>query len=398
MKILLITNLFPNSKQPGLAAYNLQQLKSLNRHKNISVEVIAPVPWVPSYKWLPEPLLKALDSRILLEHEIIDGINVYHCQYLVIPKILRFLHGIFFYFGIKKLVKQRQAEKSFDVVLSAWGWPDVFGSVLICKQLGLPIVANLLGSDIHLYSKISTLRIQMKWAFKQCQHLVCVSKTLSSRLIEIGLPEKNMTVLLNGVDHKVFYPREFIESAKKLNLQSGKQRILFVGNFYPVKGVDILIKAFSLVSKEIDNLELMLVGDGQKAEAIKNQIQSLGLEKQVKFVGRQPHDKTPLWFNACDVFCLPSRSEGCPNVVLEAVACGCIIVASDVGSVYDILENNKNAIVVPNGDIEAMAIALIESLRKEKIVKLDELSLWPSWDDNADKLKNILSISSNLSK
>ena len=381
MRILLISNLFPNSQQPGLAAYNLQQMRALNRHQDIDIEIVAPLPWTPKF----------LSKRHIPYCESIEQFKVYHPRYFVIPKIFRFLHGISFYFGIKTLVNKLHKEKPVDVVLSAWGWPDVFGSVLICKKLNIPIVANLLGSDIHLHSKVFSRRIQMKWAFKQCQHLVCVSKTLKSRLVDMGIAEQNISVLLNGVDHQKFYPRHCLEASQILQLDEEKKRILFIGNFYPVKGVDILIEAFGLVVKDIKNVELVLVGDGQKNQAIKKQVRLLGLEEQVKFVGRQPHDKTPLWFNACNVFCLPSRSEGCPNVVLEAVACGCRIVASDVGSVSEILENNLDATIVSSENIQALANALKDGLTKSTLINKANQGLWLSWDDNADELRKILS-------
>ena len=119
MKILIITNLFPNSAEPARGIFNKQQFLELA--KFCELKVIAPVPW---HK-----------SRGIPGREAIDDIDVYHPRYFMIPKICRSLYGFFFYFSLLPKIKKLYKEFEFDAILATWAYPDAFGSYLIAKTL-----------------------------------------------------------------------------------------------------------------------------------------------------------------------------------------------------------------------------------------------------------------------
>src|SRR6185437_8672908 len=89
---------------------------------------------------------------------------------------------------------------------------------------------------------------------------------------------------------------------------------------------------------------------------------ALGLDSRVRFLGRQPHEAIPRWMSAVDVFCLPSRNEGCPNVILEALASGKPVVATRVGGIPELLTDGDNGYLVPAEDPAALAGALAKAL------------------------------------
>ena len=105
------------------------------------------------------------------------------------------------------------------------------------------------------------------------------------------------------------------------------------------------------------SLDVIFVGDGKLGIELRSRVQQLGLNDTIQFAGRRPPDEVPSWMAAADLLCLPSRREGCPNVVLEALACGRPVVASNVGGVPELL-SEQNGIVVPPDNPDRLAAGM----------------------------------------
>ena len=163
------------------------------------------------------------------------------------------------------------------------------------------------------------------------------------------------------------------------------------GNLVEVKGVEHLLRAFQPLCTDDSpqGVSLVIVGDGSLRGALESLAQELGIKDRVLFQGRRPHDEVPLWLNAADVLCLPSLHEGCPNVLLEALACDVRIVASNVGGVPDILDTPDKGWLAKPGDPADLArclrLALAAPLPRERMKPM-------SWDQNAEKLYAILNL------
>ena len=164
MKVLIITNLFPNSRQPGLGIFNKQQFAELA--KLCDIKVIAPIAWgMPrTLRGLgkPEkelPLGKVRRTELPGGSESKDtegteqreegGIDVRHPRWLAIPKVGRCFHCRFYYWGIRKLFRQVCQQWKPDVVLATWAYPDACAATLLAQEMGLPCVVKVHGSDIN---------------------------------------------------------------------------------------------------------------------------------------------------------------------------------------------------------------------------------------------------------
>lgn len=347
MKILVITNLFPNTQETVRGAFNRQQIVELSRL--CDVKVVAPLPL--HY------------NRQIPEIEVIDGIEVYHPRYFMTPKVGRSLYGFFFFLSLINKVKTIQNTFDFDLIYATWAYPDGFGSYLISKVLKKPIIIKTHGSDINMYARYYLRRKMIAHALANSNAVIAVSNALKDRLVAIGVPHHKVVTVTNGIDNTLFRPLPQNTCRRDLALPENIKIVLFIGNLVPVKGVRFLIEAFSRLSGLKDE-HLVLLGDGdEKAELVK-MAERLHLADRIQFVGRQPHDVIPLWMNACDVFCLPSINEGCPNVILEALACGKPVVATDAGGIPEIITSDKQGIIVPAKNTDALARALELALRK----------------------------------
>lgn len=139
-----------------------------------------------------------------------------------------------------------------------------------------------------------------------------------------------------------------------------------VGRLVPVKGFDVLIKAaLHLVVNEQTNVYFLIVGDGESKEELTNQIKSSGLENHIILMGHQERDTVLSIVKSSDIFIMPSRYEGTPIALLEAGSLGIPIVATEVGGIPELVENQTHALLVPPDDPPALAEA-VRTLMKDK--------------------------------
>lgn len=387
MKILVITNLFPNNQDPTRGMYNKQQIIELS--KLCELKVIAPLPWAPPLKFNT----KWYNHYKIAPKETIGGFEVIHTRYFMIPKFGRSLYGFFFFLSLFRKVKEIYESFKFDLIYSPWAYPDGFGSFLIAQKIGVPIIIGILGSDLNLFTRYALRRKMISYALKGSNRVIAVSRCLKQKAIELGVPSEKIEVITNGVDKNLFKQMDKMYCRKSLGLESDKKIILFIGHLVPVKGVDCLIDAFSCISKKCENSSLVIVGDGALKHEMLRKINTLGLKDRIKLISSTPHDKIPLWINSCDVLCLPSLNEGCPNVVLEALACGRPVVATNVGGIPDIIDTPDLGILVPPKNPEKLAAALETALNKHWDLKRanEKISSY-SWSMNAEKLLEIIKV------
>jgi glycosyltransferase involved in cell wall biosynthesis len=137
-----------------------------------------------------------------------------------------------------------------------------------------------------------------------------------------------------------------------------------------------------------------IVGSGEADGVVAARVRELGLEQHVRLCGRQPHPLVPWWLAAGDVFCLPSFMEGCPNVVLEALATGRPVVSTRVGGIPEIVREGETGLLVPPRDPEALAGALAQALARPWDPAAQRASVpYLSWDAVAVRYRDLLQAS-----
>lgn len=162
-------------------------------------------------------------------------------------------------------------------------------------------------------------------------------------------------VVPNGIPIPDLDPDARSRIRKELGLKDSAFAIVGVGRLTPQKGFDDAIRAFAKLPAET---RLVLVGEGSHEAEYRQLAESLGVAGRVLFTGFR--DDVPALLQSCDLFWLPSRSEGMPNALLEAMANGRAAVAYGVAGVREVLEDGGQGFVVPMGDIERLAKATQE--------------------------------------
>ena len=235
-RILFISNLYPNPLHPNMAAYNWQQITALREH--CEVEVISPIPWTALQN-------SKLNSRIRED----NGVHVHHPTYYYTPRILRGWYGEFFYYSIKHVATQLLEKKPFDLIYSSWLYPDSWAAAKLAKQYSLPLFVKVHGTDVNNLTARSTITSKSLNVVDQAEKVICVSRALKNRLVELGASDNKLEVLYNGVDRNIFYPMDRADARQKLKIDSIEFIVLYVGNLKKDKGLEELITAFKKVTK-----------------------------------------------------------------------------------------------------------------------------------------------------
>lgn len=337
MKILVFTSLYPNNVQPTHGVFVKERLTAVSRLPGCQVTVVAPVPYFP-----PLPVGRWFSYSQVARKEVIEGVEVHHPRYFLIPKVAMALHGLLMYLSLRSFVRELHRERRFDLVDAHYVYPDGFAAVRLAGLLGLRVVVTARGSDIHRFTEFPLIRRLVLGTLQRADRAIAVSASLKEAMMRLGLPETKIAVVPNGVDTEKFHPMSRAEARSRLGLENGKL-ILSVGHLVPLKGFDLLIRSFAALveQKEHRDSRLVIVGEGPERPRLEKLVASLGLSDRVRLVGAVAHRDLRPWYSAADAFCLASSREGWPNVLLESMACGTPVVATAVGGAPEIVASDR---------------------------------------------------------
>jgi glycosyltransferase involved in cell wall biosynthesis len=191
---------------------------------------------------------------------------------------------------------------------------------------------------------------------------VAISDAVRARLIEGGVPPAMIRVITSAVDPEALYPQLGRAATRaQAGLASEASLLLVVAALFQRKGVDVLLDALARLADDGLRPALWIAGQGPARPALEKQARELGLDHQVRFLGERGDIADLL--AACDVFILPSRSEGLGVAALEAMAAGRAIVATRVGGLAEAVVDESTGLLVPPADPAALAGALARLLR-----------------------------------
>jgi glycosyltransferase involved in cell wall biosynthesis len=386
LRILFVSNLFPNSFDPSRGLFSINQLLAL-RELGCEFKVIAPVASFPLRRspWAEEA--GRLPSR-----ETYADFDVYHPKAWYLPLNRGPLNADLFRWSIRRTVDRLCAEHRPEVLWGSFAFPDGVAVAGIARRRGLPLVVSLLGSDINLNLKYSGRRKVILHSLKQASLVLAKSRALKDIVVSLGVPAETVALDYNGVDQETFRPSAREPACRECGVDPSRRRILFVGNFVDVKNIPTLIRAFAAVVADAgDPVDLVLVGDGPLKAELVALAESLGVRDRVILPGSLTHRRVSTWMAASDLLCLPSKNEGVPNVVLEGLASGLPVVASDVGGIPEVHPGTPAGALFDPTRVEDLSEKLREVLNKDwDASALTAHARAFTWQQNAAKVWDAL--------
>lgn len=373
MRVLFVSNLFPDATEPGCGIYNARLVQNLLPHCDI--RVVSPRPALPFLGGEPRRA-RAEDAPL---KPLFPTVRY-------IPKIgSRFNHRLMAR-SLRGKLQRLRSEFPFDVVLASWLYPDACAVSLLAREMQFPYVAVSQGSDAHQYLAIPARRKIMSACLESAAAIVTRSDELGRLLKNAGIAPGKIQTIYNGVDTDGFRPGEKLAARADLSLPKADSIILYVGNFYPIKNPLLLVRAHARLCDENPDrvYRLVMAGDGPLLAEAKLETDNLGFSKWVQFAGRIAPDQVADYMRAADVLCVPSDNEGVPNVILEAFASGLKVVATRVGGIPEIMSQEfLGALVEPN-DADRMATALKHEIDRDSDAQgIAQHAATFSWENTA---------------
>jgi glycogen(starch) synthase len=236
---------------------------------------------------------------------------------------------------------------------------NIIPALLAARRLRLPLITHFHGEDVERDANASRFgRALCKMALAKSDAVVFNSRYLMSRAAELCETGKNWQVIGNGVN------LDEIDSATPIPDQP---YILSVARFVEKKGLDVLLRAFALISESHPNLRLKIAGDGPEGPHLRQLANLLQIAERVVFLGRQDPKSVYALLRSATITAVPSRREPFGIVALEAMACGSPVVASAVGGLQDLVVNGATGLLFPPGDPLELSRALTDLLNDEAL-------------------------------
>ncbi|HEY6412557.1 MAG TPA: glycosyltransferase [Edaphobacter sp.] len=348
LKIAVITKYFPTSEHPWAGHSNYQTLRYLTRWNE--VKVFYPEARYPG--WLaPMVGKKGLDGNYRP-----GGVEVEYIPYPALPAISRPLNG---WLAARQVLPQVRRFGP-DVILNYVVYPDGFAALEVGKALKVPVVVTAIGSDLNRISD-PLCQVLTQKTLRESDAVITVSGDLRKTAILLGANEGRSHAILNGCDTSVFFRRDKAEARAALRIDPAEEVVAYVGRIDVKKGLRELVEAVVSLHERRPELRCYLVGDGSDEASIKELIAQKDANPYVRLIPPCDTAGVALWMGAADLVTLPSYSEGCPNVVIEALAAGRPVVASNVGGIPELMDDASGRLV-PAKDSVALAKALDEVL------------------------------------
>jgi glycosyltransferase involved in cell wall biosynthesis len=338
LRLLTFTTLFPDAERPNHGIFVENRLRHLVATGAAVSTVLAPVPWFPFRNarfgaWGRFARVPRREQR--------HGLTIHHPRYPVIPGIGMSVAPLLLYWASRRaLGRLLAAGLAFDVIDAHYVYPDGVAAVWLGRHFGKPVVITARGSDVTELPDYAVPRRLIRRALARADGLIGVSSALRDRLIELGADPARTVVLRNGVDTVAFHPVD--RDAARAALGLTRPTLVSVGGLIERKGHHRTIEAMLA----LPDFALMIVGEGPERAALEAQVSRLGLAERVRLLGPQPHARLPQFYGAADAMVLASSREGWANVLLESMACGTPVVASNIPGNPEVVRQPAAGLVV----------------------------------------------------
>lgn len=345
LRIAVVTRYFPSSGEP-MQGRSLYETLRIVAH-SAEVRVFYPNADYPAFL---RPRSRTYDKLNSLFSP--PGVKVSYFNYPALPLLSRPLNG---WMAARTLLPHVRAYAP-DLVLGCFLYPEGYAALKIGRALDVPVVVKSIGSDINRTGGLLSAR-HTRFVLREADAVFTVSDDLRRKAVAMGAPPSRTRTVHNGYDLSVFHPGDRRQARERLNIDPGCQAIVYVGRLDLQKGLRELVEAAALLHPSRRALHFYLVGHGPDKASIESAIFTRGAVGYVHLAGDCAFDEVAVWMAAADLVTLPSYMEGCPNVIIEAQACGRPVVATDAGGIPEILSGACGRLVPPRD-----AVRLAEAL------------------------------------
>jgi teichuronic acid biosynthesis glycosyltransferase TuaC len=341
VRILVITPFYPSALDEGQGCF-----------------VSEPLPWMERI---------GIDNRVLAVHPFYrrrnqPGASAPKASWMRYPSVPGALGlptaGTFLFSRVLPAVRRLHEVETIDLIHAHAPLPCGHTAMLLNRELGLPYVVTVHGLDAFSQNQVGGwaggwCRKITRAVYESAQSVVCISEQVRQRVLA-GAASCRTTVVYNGVDTNMFSPTSAVVSP---------DTILSVGNLIPIKGHELLLRAFAAICSDFPNLSCEIIGHGPQRSHLTALAAKLNIAGRVRFLGRQSRKQVAEAMRRCAVFALPSRYEGLGCVYLEAMCAAKPVIACRGQGIEEVIQHGVNGWLVGTNDLEELKDALSRLLQ-----------------------------------
>jgi len=376
MRVAVITRYFPTSPEPWAGHSAYQTLRFLTQRCELKV-------FYPESQYPPLLTPKSRAGRNIDFNYRPAGVDVEYIGYPALPALSRPLNG---WSAARSILSRVRAYKP-DIILNYIVYPDGDAALRVSRALKIPFVVTAIGSDLNVIPPLCESLTQR--VLREADCTITVSGDLLRTARRLGAPEDRSRAVLNGCDTTIFRPRDRAEARAALNISSDQETIVYVGRFDMAKGLGELVTAVSALATKRPNIHCHIVGDGPARQSLADSIAGQNASQHITLVPSCGTEGVAQWMAASNLITLPSYREGCPNVIIEALASGRPVVATNVGGIPELMDDTDGRLV-PARDSAALEAALDQVLGQTWDPSAISAHHSRSWSDVSDDVETIL--------
>jgi len=265
---------------------------------------------------------------------------------------------------IKISIKILKLRRKFDICIFFIGGDGLIVPCIVCKLLNKKTILYFAGSMIQTARNkndalVGFLKLLSSINKRTCDRIILYSPNL---IKEWNLEKYKDKIL---IAHEHFLDFSKFEIKKKLSERNNLAG--YIGRLSEEKGVLNFVRAIPEILKERNDMEFLICGDGQLRDEIEKYISEKNLNDKVKLAGWIPHEKLPDYLNESKLLVLPSYTEGLPNIMLEAMACGTPVLATPVGAIPDVIKDEETGFIMKDNSPECIARNVIRALNHSNL-------------------------------
>jgi N-acetyl-alpha-D-glucosaminyl L-malate synthase BshA len=361
VKICIVPTMFPKHKGDYYGSFVFDEAKMFVK-KGFEVHVVTQhnlgIPYeevmegvhVHRFKWIEPDEFKAL---------------VHFKGFIDNLRLISYLISLLFY--LIWIVRKY----NIDIIHAHSVIPTGFIGVIVSKFVKKPVFITAHGMDITNFQNHPFYKRLITFSLVNSNKTIAVSEYIAKTMKSLGSNPENLIILRNTINTNRFKPLRNLNLRKSYNIEDKEILILFVGYLDVFKGIFELLEAFFELYENNKNLKLMMVGNGPKETNLKMKVHEKDLENSVIFTGRIPPVDIHSYYQAADIFVLPSYTDagGPPIVVMEAMACGLPIIGTNVGGIPEGIEDGMNGFIIPPENIDELIKKLNILLKDESLRK-----------------------------
>ncbi|MCP3920334.1 MAG: glycosyltransferase family 4 protein [bacterium] len=374
MRITVVTSLYPSPPRPHEGIFAERRWRGM-RARGHTVEVVHPQPRTPGPfargAWGEIAAMPASEER--------SGIPVVRPRYWHVPRRARA--------NARRFARAALAHVAApDVVVCDYAWPASAIAPALAER-GVPCVVGGRGSDVLQVAGEAGLAEELAHNLVSAGHWCAVSQDLVDAMDRLGGRAGHGVLVPNGVALELFEVSGRSEARERLGLDARGQIVLVVGHLIPRKDPLLALAAFAAGAPP--DARLVFIGRGELEDELCAAIEARGLAGRVTLAGEREPGELADWYAACDLLLLTSSREGRPNVVLEALACGRAVLATEAGGTAEIV--GQGAMLARDRSPQAIGAQLADLLRApQDPVELRAMVAALSWDNSLAALERCL--------